>query len=286
MHEQVERFLNYKGAIRRCSEQTLYNYEKVMTPFADFCESWSVSDPEFISNRLTEAYILRLTKRGMKPQSVNGHMRIVYDFIRWWRGMGGEIPDFKYSLVSYQKPTPIHRVHFTREEIAEVLSLATLKEDMVIRVMFDTGMRLFEMAKLRWSDIDGQRITVVGKGGKVADVYISELTLESLLLYKHVYGDSKYVLPAMRDDNKTPHISHEALRSLIQQAFARVGYYNAYPHAIRHSFATEIMRNGAPIEVAKEMLRHSSVVTSERYIHYFEDKNREYFGQFCGKLGA
>lgn len=56
----------------------------------------------------------------------------------------------------------------------------------------------------------------------------------------------------------------------MRAAFKRCGFDDFYPHALRHSFGTDIQRKGADIMVIKEMMGHSNVATTERYIHGFE----------------
>ena len=76
------------------------------------------------------------------------------------------------------------------------------------------------------------------------------------------------------------HISVDEARIMMRHAFTAAGFDNFYPHALRHSFATDIVNNGAPLEIAKEMLGHSNLATTERYVHSFDGHLESFFDQY------
>ena len=70
------------------------------------------------------------------------------------------------------------------------------------------------------------------------------------------------------------------IRKRLRRAFEVAGFNGFYPHALRHSFATDLQRRGASVEEIKEMIGHSSVATTERYLHGFEGRLLELFDKY------
>ena len=66
----------------------------------------------------------------------------------------------------------------------------------------------------------------------------------------------------------------------MTRAFERAGYYGFYPHSLRHSFATNLCDSGAPMVVTQKMLGHSNLGTTERYVHTFDGRLKEYFERY------
>ena len=70
------------------------------------------------------------------------------------------------------------------------------------------------------------------------------------------------------------------VRKWLREAFAAAGFEGFYPHALRHSFATDLQIRGASVMEIKEMIGHESVATTERYLHGFDGRMRELFDKY------
>lgn len=279
--KQVQDYLDYCSKVRNFTDTTMKNKRVLLAHFV----TWSgVRAAEEVTDGLLADYMKSLASRDLKGQSVNQYMIMVQMFLRFWRERGVKIRASS-SLYLKARTTPPRRKYYSKEQIEDVLAIADLRQALVVSIMFSTGLRIGEVAKLRLGDFNGTEIEVVGKGRKRARVYVNEQVSELLDDYIESYEVTDYLFPAGRGRIDSPHVSYASIAKWIKQAFAAAGYKDCYPHAIRHSFATEICRNGAPIEVAREMLRHNSVTTTERYVHWFDGKNEQYFRQYgCGKL--
>jgi integrase/recombinase XerD len=130
-------------------------------------------------------------------------------------------------------------------------------------------MRLSEIAALKITDIDSKnmRIKVVqGKGAKDRYTILSEQVLQELRAYYIIYKPAIYLF---NGSGKGRPISHRSIQHLMQIALAQAGLNskNYTVHTIRHSFATHLVDNGTDLHTVKELLGHSSLQTTMRYMH-------------------
>lgn len=126
----------------------------------------------------------------------------------------------------------------------------------------------------------GRRVTFIGKGARAREVYLSEETRRRLDDWVAREEITDYIWEVKIADGTRRHLSVEEIRYRMKKSFRRAGFMDFYPHALRHSFATDVVGNGASLEIAKEMLGHANVATTERYVHSFEGHLGEYFDRY------
>ena len=126
---------------------------------------------------------------------------------------------------------------------------------------------------------DEQCLRVIGKGNKERWVPVNEHALSMLLTYIHTIrshimpkpGEEKYVFLNRRGT----HLSHQMVFIMLQRAVDAAGIdKRVSPHSLRHSFATELVENGADLRAVQEMLGHESISTTEIYTHLTRDALR------------
>lgn len=156
------------------------------------------------------------------------------------------------------------------DEIKTVIdSVQNVKHRTIIILLYSTGMRLGEIAHLRICDIDSKnmRIKVVqGKGAKDRYTILSEQVLQELRAYYLIYKPREYLFNGYRQGKP---MGMRNIQHLVQKAIAQVGLANKHytVHTIRHSFATHLVDNGADLHTVKELLGHSNIQTTMRYLH-------------------
>ena len=144
----------------------------------------------------------------------------------------------------------------------------------IVEVLYGCGLRVSELVNLKLSNIyaDEQMLQIFGKGDKERWVPINPralhlmqdyvLTLRSKLPI--VPGEEKYVFLNLRGH----HLSRIAIFQIIKEAVEKAGIHkNVSPHSLRHSFATELVQNGADLRAVQEMLGHENLATTEIYTH-------------------
>ena len=157
----------------------------------------------------------------------------------------------------------------------------------IVEVLYGCGLRVSELVNLKLSNIyaEEQYLQVFGKGNKERWVPINERALELMLSYIHNVrchvpdkpGEEKYVFLNRRGR----HMSRQMVFIMLQNAVAAAGIKKTVsPHSLRHSFATELVENGADLRAVQEMLGHESISTTEIYTHLTRDTLRNTIAAF------
>ena len=144
----------------------------------------------------------------------------------------------------------------------------------IVEVLYGCGLRVSELVNLKLSNIyaEEQMLQIFGKGDKERWVPINPRALKLmqdyiLTLRSHlpiVPGEEKYVFLNLRGH----HLSRVAVFQFIKEAVEKAGIHKTVsPHSLRHSFATELVQNGADLRAVQEMLGHECLSTTEIYTH-------------------
>lgn len=273
LYRQLTEYLDYCENVRRMSKQTLHSKEWVCK---QILKDFRINDISELSNKQINDWIAEQTARGCAGRTINGRLVNLVAMIRYFQDMGTPFPELRLRLIVKCKEEPPRRVYYSKEQISQVLRYCDHEEWLMIKLCFDCGLRISELRNLRIRNIDGRRVSFVGKGSKQRESYMSEETRERLTdwLERHRVEDYLWTKP-----NGKP-LSVEEIRYLMRQPFYAAGFKDFYPHALRHSFATDVVNNGAPLEVAKEMLGHARIETTERYVHSLEGHLESFFDDY------
>jgi site-specific recombinase XerD len=175
------------------------------------------------------------------------------------------VPSLIYPRMASKLP-PV----MSAQEIKTLIdSIKNIKHRTIVMLLYSTGMRLSEIASLKIADIHSKnmRIKVVqGKGAKDRYTILSEQVLQELRAYYIIY---KPVIYLFNGSGKGRPISHRSIQHLVQIALAQAGLNskNYTVHTIRHSFATHLVDQGTDLHTVKELLGHSNLQTTMRYMH-------------------
>lgn len=278
IERQVGQYLEYCEKVRGMTEATMRAKKNVLGRFVAETEIENLGE---LTNEAFGVWMRCEMARGVSARSVNMYNTVVVAMVRYYRSMGLKVP-LKIALVGKLKEGEVRRKYYTAEEVERVLAVADLERGLMIRMMFETGMRIAEVTNLRMKNIEGRRIRFIGKGRKPREVYIREKTRQLMEEYVQKYGVEDYLWGIHDDkvtcDGRPP--TTNTVRNWLREVFCRAGYEGFYPHALRHSFATDLQMKGASVEEIKEMIGHESIATTERYLHGFEGRMRELFEKY------
>lgn len=174
--------------------------------------------------------------------------------------------------------------------IQETFDLSTpegMRNYVIVEVLYGCGLRVSELVNLKLSNIyeDEQYLQVIGKGDKERWVPINQRALELMMTYIHTVrshvpvqaGEERYVFLNRRGH----HLTRQMVFVFLQQAVDEVGIQkHVSPHSLRHSFATELVENGADLRAVQEMLGHASISTTEIYTHITREALRSTIATF------
>lgn len=273
--KQIDEYLNYCENVRRMSEQTLHSKRWICREFLKTIKIDSLSE---LSNKHINEWIEEQTARGCSGRTINSRLVNLVAMLRYFQDMGVSFPKLKLRLIIKCKEQPPRRVYYTREQIEQVLRYADHLEWLLIKLCFDCGLRISELRNLRLMNLNGRMVTFIGKGSKARESYMSEEARSRLddWIQRNRISDFIWV----RTPRKNEPMSVEDIRYLMRKPFYQAGFKNFYPHALRHSFATDIQKHGASLMETKEMLGHARIETTERYVHGLEGHLEYFFDKY------
>ena len=256
MLEELER--------RNYSEETTRRYLRYVERFAKhFGKSPDRLGVDHL--RSYQAYLLK--QRKLDPASVENQVAALrFLFVRTLHRH--EFRQFlPYPKVRRKLPNIL-----SREEVARLIDAGSdLFQRTLLMVLYGTGMRRAEVARLKIADIDGQRMiihVVNGKGGKDRDLPLSPTLLETLRAYWRWLKPQIYLFPSRLHRDCEQPITDKIVWRACAEARKRAGIQKRVsPHLIRHSWATHLLEAGTDLRTIQLLLGHEDLETTARYLH-------------------
>lgn len=294
-------YLEYLEIERNRSTKTVENYNRYMERFIQFAASTAGGDVKNITEDVIRQYRLWLnrfkdpgTGAPLKRITQNYHIIALRNFLKYLakRQIKSVAPE-RVELgkqedrqVSFLEPSELERLLGAPEGN----DLPALRDRAMLATLFSTGMRVSELCSLNRDMISVERgeLSVRGKGGKVRPVFLSEQACDHLASWLKERSDMDAALFIRIPRNKS-FGKYDNLR-LTPRSIQRIVASNARaagivgkkvsPHTLRHSFATDLLRNGADIRSVQAMLGHSSVTTTQIYTHVTDKGLKEVHAKF------
>jgi site-specific recombinase XerD len=297
------RFLEHLEIELNRSSQTIENYCQCLDQFF----KWSkIKNPEHITIDLIRQYRLFLNhpssihKDVLKKNSQSHHIIILRTFLKF-------LAKQDVSVISSEKievgKTSMRQVEFLdideMERLFEAASgkdLKSLRDRAVLELLFSSGLRVSELVNLNRDQVnlEKQEFSVRGKGDKIRLIFLSNQAVQALSLYLRKRSDvdnalfiaySKGFGKKSNDDDLR--ITPRTIQRIVKHYALKAGIVkDVHPHTLRHSFATDLLTNGADIRSVQAMLGHSSITTTQIYTHVVDKGLRETYKQFHGKKSA
>ncbi|MFH1354504.1 MAG: tyrosine-type recombinase/integrase [bacterium] len=165
--------------------------------------------------------------------------------------------------------------------------ITILRDKALLEVLFSTGMRVAEAVSLDRDDIreNSSELTVRGKGNKVRVVFLSQTAKKAVAAYLQKRGDLdpalfiRYSPNAANSDDLR--LTPRSVQRMMKKYAAAGGLTkNITPHTLRHSFATDLLSNGADVRQVQQLLGHSSITTTQAYTHLTDVHLRDIHEKF------
>ena len=250
---------------RNYSEITTRNYLRVVTEFAKY---FGKSPDKLGLNELRTYQAYLLTECKLTPGTVvNRVAALRFFFVKTLKRH--QFRDFlPYPQDRRRLPTVL-----SREEVARLIDAAgTLFRRTLLMTLYATGMRRSELARLKVSDIDSQRMiirVVEGKGGKDRDLPLSPTLLETLREYWRWRKPRLYLFPTRTCCHRLDQpISDKTVWIACSDAARRAGIRKRVtPHTLRHSWATHLLEAGTDLRTIQVLLGHGDLETTAQYLH-------------------
>ena len=274
----ISDYMDYCEFNRRMSPQTIRMKKWVIKSFVAHSELTRLQD---VTAAMVNDWAADQARRNISPRTINTRIRHIAAMLRYFIDMKLDMPNLHMRMVTYQQEgQTIRRSFYTREQIANVLDHCDMQQWLFIKICFDTGLRISELREMRLRHISGRMVVFPGKGGRRREVYMSQEARDRL----NKWVRSRGVTDRLWRTPSGAAMSVSEIRHLMRQPFHAAGFYDFHPHALRHSFATDIQKNGATLLEAQQMLGHSSPVVTQRYLHALDGQLEACFDRL--KFGA
>ncbi len=274
--KQLNGYLDYCQNVKCLSKQTMAGKKWVCKALI---AEMPVDDIREMTNDHINKWIELQTSRGVSGRSINGRIRHLIAIINHFTDDGVMIPGVRIRKIPKVKESPARRNYYSEEQIAQVLRYADRMEWLMIKLCFDCGLRLSELSRLRLGNIDGQMIKFIGKGNKAREAYMRPETYRKLQDWIACNGITDYLWPNNRGNAP---LCSDSVRMIMRKPFYEAGFNDFHPHALRHSFATDLQKHGASLLEMQAMLGHSNAATTQRYIHGLDGQLENLFEKYKG----
>lgn len=292
-------FLEYIEVERGVSPHTTRNYELYLDRLIEYAgENLKAQQITAELIRKYRLWLNRYINNNGQKLSINTqsyHLIALRNFLKYLQDR--EITSLEPSKIRLPKTTRKQVTFLTSEEVAQIIeiipvdSLKGLRDRALIELLFSSGLRVAEIAGLNRDQINLKRgeFMIRGKGAKDRLVFISDSARTALDNYLQTRQDSLAPLFINLSRNVAPvdtsgdycRLSTRSIERLVSQYAKLAGITKKVsPHTMRHSFATDLLINGADIRSVQSMLGHSNIATTQIYTHVTDPHLREIHKKF------
>lgn len=286
------------------SLKTVENYERYIERFLSFAK---VSDPKAITDDTVREFRMWLNRQPsgvkvggrmetLKKKTQNYYLIALRSFLKYLRKRG--IESLSPERIDLAKVAERDLDLISESDLKRLLDapdgddIKSLRDKAILELFFSTGLRLSELCSLpRELDLKRDEFSIRGKGEKIRVVFLSEVAKDAIRAYLAKRTDMDDALFVRVETKLSKGLKNESLR-LVPRSVERIVKHYAIkagiskkvtPHVIRHSFATDLLSNGADIRSVQMMLGHSNIATTQIYTHVTDAQLRDVHKKFHGK---
>ncbi len=295
-----QEFLEYIEIERGRSIHTVENYDRYLTRFLSFVKT---DNPKDLDDALMREYRLWLNRQTvnnkehardtLKKRTQNYYLIALRAFLKYIRKRNidtiqpesvelAKVPDRQIDLIS-------------SSDLARLLAtpdgdtLKDLRDKAILELLFSTGLRVSELCSLsRDIDLSRGEFSIRGKGEKVRIVFVSSAARDAVKAYlsKRTDMDDALFIQIGRAASKAKslRLTRRSIERIVRDRATEAGIIGkkVTPHTIRHSFATDLLQNGADIRSVQALLGHANISTTQVYTHVTDAHLKEIHKKFHG----
>lgn len=257
----INKFENYLRTIRGYSENTIRAYSNDLHTFAKWArENSMIARWSDIQRADIDKYLEFLYNEGLSPATTNRHLASLSGLFKYFQREGLLI----INPCQYESRRKIAQTQPTTipiDDIAKAYTKASGECKTMLGLLATTGIRIQEMLNLRWGDINftDNTIRIVGKGNKERTVQTTKEVLS------HIENIGKSANPSWTlfkcSQRQCRYMIYDALKP-----YSKATHLN--PHSIRHTFATQLAKQGMNVATIAKTLGHKHIETSQKYIDF------------------
>lgn len=284
LDESISSFITYIRTEKRLSDRTVETYTADLKAFSDHLTQFDIHDTDDISAQEIREWQMTRIESGHAARSVKREISTLRSYFRYLRKKGIVQADIMAKITAPKCPQnlPI----FFRENEVEKLYQAELfpdsfegeRDKLILRMLYETGMRRSELIGLQESNVDfsANTIKVLGKRNKERIIPIENELAHNIKRYLSLKeqiaceSDRLFVSP------KGKPITASKVYDIVKHYMGPISNADRVsPHIFRHTFATHLLNEGANIDAVKELLGHADIGATEIYTHVTREHLKE-----------
>lgn len=273
--------------LRKLSERTIISYRNNNLALFRFVEQeYGVNELEKTNHQVINGYVKFLTEKKLSEVYIN---TIVRTFRAYFRYAIGEnyILNNPIDKVKKQKEALVIINTFNNEEVSRMMrhylgsKFLDVRNQLIMALLFDTGIRCSELCHLKTSDIRDTYINILGKGKKIRHVPITQVLNKYLIKYNRVRSyyikdkysyETEYLLLSQKGRRLTVEAVERVVLSCGQNSRVRKEI-RISPHTCRHYYAQAQLKNGCDLFTVSRLLGHSNINITKRYLQSMQDED-------------
>lgn len=294
--DYIKQFLEYCEVVQNRSGKTLENYRHYLKRFEEFLSE--PMDPKNLTLQKIQNYRIYLNRfiddkgKQLNIKTQNYHVIALRAFLKYL--IKNDVKTLAPEKIELSK-IPARTVEvLSREELDRLFQAVdqtrknAARDRAILETLYSTGLRVSELSNLNRDQVDLKRreFMVRGKGRKPRIVFLSERAADFIsdsLRARDDHMKPLFINSLKGDilDEEKRRLTTVSIENMVRKYSLRAGIIKKVtPHTLRHSYATELLINGADIRSVQEMLGHSSITTTQIYTHVTDKKLREIHEKF------
>jgi site-specific recombinase XerD len=290
-------FLEYLEIEQNRSQKTIRNYDHYLTRLIDYAGDITIAD---IDSELIRKWRLWLNRLGtntsdeLSKTTLNYHLIALRSFLKFCAKRN--IPALTADKIELARTVRKQVTFLSEDEMERMFAqpdtskVAGLRDRAILELLFSSGLRVSELANLDRDHINLKRreFMVRGKGQKDRPIFISDAAAYWVQRYLDKREDNTRPLFMRYSGTKKVDMSGNFHRLTVRSVQRLVAHYalmagitkHVSPHTLRHSFATDLLMNGADLRSVQAMLGHSNISTTQIYTHVTDPHLKSVHEQF------
>lgn len=276
--DSVNAFLEYASSVRAYSPKTIYNYRRYLIRYSEHMNIKVVADVTVAS---IDAYMAHLASLEVGPDGLFNNAITIRAYVRFMNKRNAIA--FSHELIDVPRRTVKPVDPLSIDDVQKVLgSLNRQRDKLMALLMFSSGVRVSELVGIRVEDLDGVSFRVVGKGRKPRICYMHEYVAQRLYAYLTMEDIISGHIFLTSTGNP---LQVYAVRYALKKAAKKAGVTRrVYPHLFRHTFATEVLKNGMDVRTVQSILGHDQIQTTMRYLQVSDLWKKEQYDKHKPKI--
>lgn len=275
MKAHVKNFIVYLESERGLSPRTLSAYRRDLDKLVQFLDAEGINEPGRVTQHHIRALVARRHRQGLGGKSLQRLLSAVRSFFRWM---------LREGFVEHNPATPVKAPKSPRhlpatvdaDSIGQLLDIPcdtplAIRDKAIMELFYSSGLRLSELAGLRWEQLDlaSGMVTVTGKGNRTRMVPVGRMASDALLQWRKVHGEfTTFGQPFVFVSKRGNPIAPRTIQARIRYWAKRQGIpQSVYPHLLRHSFASHMLESSGDLRAVQELLGHADISTTQVYTH-------------------